>query len=965
MAPLPAGCPPPRRGRAAGLALPGVTCVTMLSFLSGGGQLGALIRAHDWQRTPLGPPEGWPEALKALVGVMLGANQPMFVIWGGAQTLIYNDAYAGILGAKHPAALGRPFLEVWWDIEAELAPLVARALSGTPVHMDDITLVMERNGYPEETHFSFSYTPIRGEGGRVDGIFCPCTETTRRVLADRALRDSEARAHQVLDSVTDYAIIVTDLEGRVTGWNEGASRILGWEEEEMLGQPAARIFTPEDRAGGRPSVEMREALRRGKSPDERWHNRRGGERFWAMGELTPLLDEAGAAMGFVKVLRDRTAQREAERELAESEARLREVASAVPGFLWTATPGGSVDYASPRWHEYAGTIPGRPDGGGWSAYVHPEDRPSAGTRWLESVASGTPYEAEFRLRRADGAWRWWLARALPTRGEDGAIRRWTGVCTDIQEIVEARETLARSRADLEARVAERTRDLDRMWRLSTDIMLVADFEAQIHAVNPAWTTLLGWEPEDLIGRDFLDLVHPEDVGSTLAEVGRLAEGITTLRFENRYRHRDGGYRWLSWTAVPDEHFIHAVGRDIQAEKEGAEALHATEAALRQAQKMEAVGQLTGGIAHDFNNLLTGVIGSLDLMRRRIAAGRIAEVERYVAAALASANRAAALTHRLLAFSRRQPLAPVPVDANALVGSMEELLRRTIGESIRLEIGAAGDLWHTLCDPHQLESALLNLSINARDAMPDGGTLTVETTNLRIGPGPAARLREVRPGPYVSISVSDTGTGMTPDVIERAFEPFFTTKPIGQGTGLGLSMIYGFARQSEGTVRIRSAPGEGTTVTLLLPRFEGEGEAAEEAAPPAEAPRAAGAPLRATEEGEVVLVVEDEPAVRDLVVEVLSELGYRAIQASDGPSGLRILETRERVDLLVTDVGLPGLNGRQLADAARAGRPGLRVLFMTGYAENAAIRGFLEPGMELVTKPFSTDALAQRIRAMIG
>ncbi|MFC7737164.1 PAS domain S-box protein [Roseomonas sp. GCM10028921] len=935
-----------------------MTSLTVLSFLSGGGQLGTIIRGHDWRATPLGPPEGWPEALKALVGVMLGANQPMFVIWGAAQTLIYNDAYAGILGAKHPAALGQPFLEVWWDVEAELAPLVARALSGTPVHMDDITLVMERNGYPEETHFSFSYTPIRSEGGRVDGIFCPCTETTRRVLADRALRDSEARTHQVLDSVTDYAIIVTDLEGRVTSWNEGASRILGWDEEEMLGQPAARIFTPEDRAYGRPAEEMREALRRGKSPDERWHNRRGGERFWAMGELTPLRDEAGAAIGFVKVLRDRTAQREAERELAESEARLREVASAVPGFLWTATPGGAVDYASPRWHEYAGTIPGRPDSGGWSAYVHPEDRPAAAARWLDSVASGTPYEAEFRLRRADGAFRWWLARALPTRREDGAIRRWTGVSTDIQEIVEARETLARSRADLEARVAERTRDLDRMWRLSTDIMLVADFEAQIHAVNPAWATLLGWEPEDLIGRDFLDLVHPEDVGPTLAEVGRLAEGITTLRFENRYRHRDGGYRWLSWTAVPDESFIHAVGRDIQAEKEGAEALHATEAALRQAQKMEAVGQLTGGIAHDFNNLLTGVIGSLDLMRRRIAAGRIGEVERYVAAALASANRAAALTHRLLAFSRRQPLAPVPVDANALVGSMEELLRRTIGESIRLEIGAAGDLSHTLCDPHQLESALLNLSINARDAMPDGGTLTVETANLRIGPGPAARLREVRPGPYVSISVSDTGTGMTPDVIERAFEPFFTTKPIGQGTGLGLSMIYGFARQSEGTVRIRSAPGEGTTVTLLLPRFEGEGSAAEEAAPPAEAPRAA-------EEGEVVLVVEDEPAVRDLVVEVLSELGYRAIQASDGPSGLRILETRERVDLLVTDVGLPGLNGRQLADAARASRPGLRVLFMTGYAENAAIRGFLEPGMELVTKPFSTDALAHRIRAMIG
>ncbi|TPG48407.1 hybrid sensor histidine kinase/response regulator [Roseomonas nepalensis] len=931
----------------------------MLSFLSGGGSLGALLRAHDWGATPLGPPESWPPSLKTLVGVMLGSQHAMFVGWGRARTLLYNDGYAEILGAKHPAALGAGLMEVWAEIAADLAPLVQEVEAGRSVHMDDIMLVVQRNGYREEAHFAFSYTPIRGEGGVVEGFFCPVMETTRQVLSTRALRDSEALAHQIFDSVTDHAIIVTDVEGRITRWNEGARRTFGWTEDEMLGDTADRLLTPEDLRANRLDAERREVLEQGFSPDEGWHLRSTGEPFWASGEMTPLRDDAGTLVGFVKVLRDRTAQREAERALALSEQSLREAAEAVPGFVWTADAEGAINYSSRRWHEYSGTLPGEVLGRNWAIFVHPDDRATAGARWAESIATGTPYEVEYRLRRADGAYRWWLARAQPMLGEDGAARRWIGVCSDIQEIVEARETLARSREDLEARVAERTRDRDRMWRLSTDIMLVAAFDGRIEAVNPAWTTLLGWSEGELLGHDFLSLVHPDDIEGTREEACRLANGLTTLRFENRYRCKDGGYRWISWTAVPDESFIHAVGRDTQAEKEAAEALRSTEAALRQAQKMEAVGQLTGGLAHDFNNLLTGVIGSLELMQRRLAAGRPEDVGRYVAAATASANRAAALTHRLLAFSRRQPLAPKPVDANELVTSMEELLRRTIGESIRLRIVATEGLWRTLCDPHQLESAVLNLSINARDAMPDGGRLTIETGNARVEPGKDASALDVPPGDYIRILVSDTGTGMDPGTVERAFEPFFTTKPIGQGTGLGLSMVYGFARQSNGHARIVSVAGRGTTVQIYLPRHREDGTEAEEAAP-------AAASARGTENGEVVLVVEDETVVRDLVVEVLAELGYRALQAADGPAALQILESRARIDLLVTDVGLPGLNGRQLADAARRHRPGLRVLFMTGYAENAAVdAGFLEPGMELITKPFAIEGLAARIRSMIA
>ncbi len=296
-----------------------------------------------------------------------------------------------------------------------------------------------------------------------------------------------------------------------------------------------------------------------------------------------------------------------------------------------------------------------------------------------------------------------------------------------------------------------------------------------------------------------------------------------MRFQNRYRHKDGSYRWLSWSSTAEESFIYALGRDVTAERDAAEALHRTEEQLRQSQKMEAVGQLTGGIAHDFNNLLTGVIGSLDLMRKRIAQGRLADVERYVGLATTSANRAAALTHRLLAFARRQPLDPKPVNVNQLVHSIEELLRRTIGETIELEIVAAGGLWGTFCDPHQLESALLNLVINSRDAMPDGGKLTIETANAHLDSFYAAELRDVAPGQYVCLSVTDTGAGMSPAVLARAFDPFFTTKPIGQGTGLGLSMVYGFARQSEGHVRIYSEVGQGTTVKLYLPRYRGAAE----------------------------------------------------------------------------------------------------------------------------------------------
>ena len=383
-----------------------------------------------------------------------------------------------------------------------------------------------------------------------------------------------------------------------------------------------------------------------------------------------------------------------------------------------------------------------------------------------------------------------------------------------------------------------------------------------------------------------------------------------------------------------------------------------EEALRQSQKMEAVGQLTGGIAHDFNNLLTGIIGSLELLETRLRQGRTSELNRYVAVAQGASKRAAALTHRLLAFSRRQTLDAQPTDVNRLVTGIEELIRRTVGPQITLEVVTAVGLWPALLDASQLESSLLNPCINARDAMPEGGRITIETANKWLDDH-TARERDLPPGQYLSLCVTDTGTGMTSDVSARAFDPFFTTKPLGQGTGLGLSMVYGFVRQSGGQVRIYSEVGTGTTMCLYFPRHYGS--------PDESTTSTTSATAAARRSGKTILIVDDEPSVRMLVTEVLEEHGYSGIEASDGPSGLRILESDAKIDLLITDVGLPGgLNGRQLADAARVSRPELKVLFITGYAENAIIgSGQLAPGMRVLTKPFVMTSLAERIAEMIG
>ncbi len=543
------------------------------------------------------------------------------------------------------------------------------------------------------------------------------------------------------------------------------------------------------------------------------------------------------------------------------------------------------------------------------------DQPGWRLAWT-SLLAGNPlaHPIELIARRKDGSSSFVEMSASIWRSDARIFV--TTILRDVNERHRTEQELRHLNQTLERRVAERTADRDRMWRLSSDVMLVMREDGTINASNPAWRALLE-DNEAPASGNLIDFVIEEDRPALAAVLQALANTRAPRRFELRLRTVEGNVRWISWSAVAADDLVQAVGRDVTAEREAEEALHSAEEALRQSQKMEAIGQLTGGIAHDFNNLLTGIIGSMDMLKRRIAAGRYADVERFMSAAQISAERAASLTHRLLAFARRQPLNPQPIDVNHLIEGMAELLHRSLGEQIHLEISTAAPVWPIQTDANQLENALLNLAINARDAMPDGGRLTLSTSNFSTDTLPALP-EDIEPGNYTMICVADTGVGMSPETAAKAFDPFFTTKPIGQGTGLGLSMIYGFVKQSRGHVRIESAVGQGTTIKLYLPRHNGA-VTLDQPEETMETP---------TGSGEVVLLVEDEPSVRLLISEVLEELGYACIEATDGQAALPILASDRRLDLLITDVGLPGINGRQLAEIARQHRPDLKILFVS-------------------------------------
>ncbi|MGN6550486.1 MAG: response regulator [Pararhizobium sp.] len=519
---------------------------------------------------------------------------------------------------------------------------------------------------------------------------------------------------------------------------------------------------------------------------------------------------------------------------------------------------------------------------------------------------------------------------------------------------ESEERLSVLNETLEAKVAERTQERDRTWNLSRDMLAVADMRGIVRSVNPAWTATLGWSEADIVGRTSEWMEHPDDRLKTQAELARLAAGASTLQLENRLRAKDGSYRWLSWTAVPEGDLIYAMARDVTAAKEQAETLRLAEEQLRQAQKMEAVGKLTGGVAHDFNNLLQVIGGNLQLLSKDIAGHE--KAEQRLRNALAGVTRGSKLASQLLAFGRRQPLAPKVVNLGRFIRGIDDMLRRALGDGIEIETVVSGGLWNTFVDPSQVENALLNLAINARDAMQGHGKLTIEAGNAALDDAYALRHPDVAPGQYVMLAVTDTGSGMSPEVIEHAFEPFFTTKPEGQGTGLGLSMVWGLVKQSDGHIKIYSEPGDGTTIRIYLPRSRQEEDLAIEID--------AGPVVGGTE---TVLVVEDDEDVRNTVIEMLADFGYRVLKAKDAQSALAIIESGVPIDLLFTDVVMPGpLRSPELARKARERLPDIAVLFTSGYTDNAIVHGGrLDDGIELLSKPYTREALARKLRHVLG
>lgn len=678
------------------------------------------------------------------------------------------------------------------------------------------------------------------------------------------LSDADSAAVRAAAIVTAIGAAIPDLiyakdrNGRMTYANPSTLAVIGMSQDELLGKLTVEYNGVREQAE---QVDANDArimeIGTTETIDETFTSADGETRLFRSTK-TPLRNAEGEIIGLAGVSIDVTADRAAMAALKASEERFRTLSETAPAFIFITDDQGAVTYTNAAFQRYTGKTNEELIGMGWAGTLHRDDLHVPEKAWAKAVETEQPYDAEYRFRKHDGEYRWFLIRATPVRNASGAIKQWIGTCSDMQDAIDARQALEALNEGLETKVAARTAELQ--------------------------------------------------------------AAIETLQLE-------------------------------VAEREKAEAQ------VRQMQKIESIGQLTGGIAHDFNNMLAVVLGSLEIVKRRLTSDP-EKALRSVEHAEEGAKRAAQLTARLLAFSRQQPLAPEPVNANRLVSGMSELLRQTIGEQIEVETVLAGGLWRTHIDAPQLENAILNLCVNARDAMPNGGKLTIETHNCHLDDAYSASNAGVAEGQYVLVSVTDTGTGMTADVIERAFDPFYTTKEVGKGTGLGLSQVFGFVKQSGGHIKIYSEIGQGSTLKLYLPRYFGKDEVAEIAkSNPDEWPTAA--------PGETVLVVEDDAHVRQVSVQLIRDLGYEVIEASDGAQALERLAGNERIDLVFTDIVMPGMTGRAMADEAAKLRDGVKILYTTGYTRNAVVHnGVLDPGTEFLAKPYTASALATKLRAVL-
>jgi PAS domain S-box-containing protein len=1158
---------------------------------------------------------------------MLGSLYPMFIAWGPKLAFLYNDAYRPIFGTKHPLTLGQPFESVWPEIWSDIQPLVKRALDGEATFNENLHLVMERNGFPEDTWYTFSYSPVRDESGGVGGMFCACQETTGQVLAERKLVAEQDRQRALFERAPGFIAILKGPEHIFEFANAAYARATG--RQAFVGRPVREVFGDLEGQGifelldqvyatgerfiaehialklqpcqtapaqdvyldfiyepirddggtvtgifieGHDVTEShlaRERLRESTAyletvldavpaaiwiardadasridgnafarqllkvpgdanqsmtatdPDERPRgfrilDRNGveipgddlpvqraargeiildheeqlvfddGESVYLTGNARPLLDQSGKAIGAVATFVDITRSRESAAALRESEERFRNMADHAPVMMWVTDPNGYCTYLNRSWYEFTGQDPKDAEGFGWLDAVHPEDRARAETDFREANASRTAFRAEYRLRRADGVYRWAIDAASPRFGDAGQWLGYVGSVIDIDARREAEDRLRQSEARFRAAVdavqgvlwtnnavgemkgpqpawaaltgqspeeyrdhgwvkavhpddaspsveawkdavAERKtfvfehrvrRHVDGEWRrfsiraiplfepngevgewvgVHTDVTELREIEAALRDgearframaeampgfvwtadaqgcldyTSPHWAEYSGDGGGESFGSGWADFVHDADKPRAFAAWQASLTTLQPYEVEFRLRSRDGLYRWWLVRAMPIvdadravrwigsatdideivEARIQLARSQVELEQRVAERsaeLMQTQDALRQSQKLEAMGQLTGGVAHDFNNLLTPIVGALDLLQRRGVGGE--REQRLIDGAMQSSERARILVQRLLAFARRQPLQSQAVDVDALVKGMADLIASTSGPGIKVVVDIDPDLPAAQADPNQIEMAVLNLSVNARDAMPNGGQLTISAADEVVaGPHRAGLL----PGGYVRISVADTGTGMDEATLARAIEPFYSTKGVGKGTGLGLSMVHGLASQLGGALLISSKVGLGTRIEFWLPAT-------------VHGPATVDRPEPATVgEGSAkgrVLLVDDEDLVRLSTADMLSEIGFMVIETASAEEALAVLRDGPNISAVITDHLMPGMTGVDLARVVKETWPNTPVLIVSGYAEGEG----LAPDLPRLSKPFRKADLTSSLASLMG
>jgi len=919
-------------------------------FLAGGGRMGAMMRAHDWSSSPLGHPDTWPPCLRSTVSLMLGSRFPMFVAFGPELGFLYNDAYVGILGGKHPAALGRRLRDVWSEIWPDIAPLVDRAMSGEATWAEDLPLTMNRHGHDEPTWFTFSYSPVRDEEDRVAGMFCACNETTGRLRTEERLRESEEQLRLATEAAEVGLWDVDETNGTMF-WPARVKAMFGISPDVPVSMADYYAgLHPEDRdeTGAAYAAAADPRRRTVYDVEYRTVGREDDVVRWVAAKGRGIF-EGDRCVRVLGTAIDITARKRAEEALRGSEEQFRVLSQVLPNFVWATDAAGAAYWFNERVHAYTGMRPGELDGDGWQAFIHPEDRDRVVGAWREAVSARASYQCEYRVRRADGGYRWFLARGQPVLASDGAVVRWVGTSTDVDDQKRDMAELVRFNETLEQRVAERTAEHDRVWRNSRDLLVVVGADGIFRAVNPAWEAILGHSPSEVVGHHFGAFIWPEDADATQGALDEAASARDLTDFENRYRHKDGSPRRISWRTSVEGALVYAYGRDVTAERNQAEALRQAEEALRQSQKLEAVGQLTGGVAHDFNNLLTIIRSSVDFLRRPDLAEE--RRGRYLNAVSETVDRAAKLTGQLLAFARRQTLKPETLDVGVRLRAVADLLETVAGARIDVVTELPDRACFVRVDVSQFETALVNMAVNARDAMDGVGTLTLR---LRYGATlPPIRGHAGAAGPFAAVSIADTGAGIPADALARIFEPFFTTKEVGKGTGLGLSQVFGFAKQSGGDVAVESEPGRGTTFTLYLPEVE-PGEREEPPTEPAEA-AAGGA-------GRRVLVVEDNVDVGRFATQILEDLGYETTWATNAGEALSTLGADGAgFDAVFSDVVMPGMNGVELGLEIRRRFPGLPVVLASGYSHVLAQEG--GHGFELLQKPYSAEQLSRILQRL--